>query len=76
MKIAVVWNSHVVALKEAISLNPVIRKGFDITFFAAPARDAHNIKIKDGKILPMTERAQNFSIATKFSWICSAPSAW
>lgn len=55
LKVAVISNSHVAALNDAIKKSPEIYKDIDFTFFAAPARLAHKIKFEDGIIKPTSD---------------------
>lgn len=65
MKIAIIGNSHAVALRDSVlDGNVEVECDLDVDFYAAPARDAHRIEVIDKNIVPLTERAKKFYIST------------
>lgn len=64
LKVAVVGNSHVTALSKALDVHPEILNEIDPTFYAAPARYAHDIRAIDGRVEPKSDKTKEFYLHT------------
>lgn len=61
MKIAVIGNSHAVAIKESLlAARTEPKNEWSVDFYAATARDAHRIAVKNNKVVPLNDRVKRF----------------